>query len=380
MPPTLEEHVKDRVWRLWLSGDTRKKIAEICEIGAGSVTNIIIEKTKGLDSSEYGAIRDLAVQLKKEDLTFAQLASMFRRHNYIERLGANEEQIESLIANLLDGARSLPQDKIVDFVNMLFELSKSESIPLTEVPAYINQKIKEQKKIEEEIQKGRAILDQENIDIQTIEEYKRLKEELKKYGLGPPNKLVSVLQSFSEMGYDSEKIITTYVRIKSLRQTVRNLSKGCRILESRAARYEEILPLCEQIDSFGMGFPELVVFRSAVLRVAEMENLSYGDAAYVLMSRIDTQGKVAYMEKQLNDTMTKIQVVNIVSASQNEAMMAVARLQFQGITENQIVNACRRIVLYHLTPLLDNFLSHISRSGIVNDQQPFDIEIDLETF
>jgi len=115
------------------------------------------------------------------------------------------------------------------------------------------------------------------------------------------------------------------------------------MLESRAARYKEILPLCEQIDSFGIGFPELVAFRSAVFRIAEMENLSYGDAAYVLMARIDTPRKIADMEKQLNDTMMKIHVLNLVSVHQNDAIMALARLQFQGITENQILNACRHM-------------------------------------
>jgi len=91
-----------------------------------------------------------------------------------------------------------------------------------------------------------------------------------------------------------------------------------------------------------MGFPELVVFRSAVFRIAEMENLSYGDAAYVLMARIDTPGKIAGMEKQLNDTMMKIQMMTLVSARQNEAINALIKLQF-GIKESQILNLCRII-------------------------------------
>jgi hypothetical protein len=41
-----------------------------------------------------------------------------------------------------------------------------------DVPACINQKVEEKQRIEEEIQKAREILDQENFDIQTVEEYK----------------------------------------------------------------------------------------------------------------------------------------------------------------------------------------------------------------
>src|SRR5215831_279025 len=158
MPPALDEDVKNRVWRLWLSGETRKNIASESEIGAGSVTNIVNEWTKGLDNLEYGAIRDLAVQLKKEGMTFADLASSCRRHNYIKKMGANEEEIEVLIANLLDKTKSIPIEKTANLVNQMYDLSKSESVPLEEVPAYINQKIEEKQRLEQEIQKAREIL------------------------------------------------------------------------------------------------------------------------------------------------------------------------------------------------------------------------------
>jgi hypothetical protein len=90
------------------------------------VTNIVNEWTKGLDSSEYGAVRDLAVYLRKEGLTFAQISSVHRRHNYIEKMGANEEEVESLIADLLDKTKSIPIEKTANLVNQLYELSKSE--------------------------------------------------------------------------------------------------------------------------------------------------------------------------------------------------------------------------------------------------------------
>lgn len=112
MPPALDEDIKDRVRRLWFSGETRKNIADECGIGAGSVTNTVNEFTNSFESTDYESIRELAVQLKKERMTFAQLASIFRRHNYIKNLGANEEEVESLIANLLDDARSLPREKL----------------------------------------------------------------------------------------------------------------------------------------------------------------------------------------------------------------------------------------------------------------------------
>ena len=141
MPLALDESVKDQVRKLWFSGETRKNIAAECQIGAGSVTNIVNQGMKGLGESDLEWIRELAVQLKKEGTTLAEFVSIYRRHNFINKLGANEDQIESLIVNLLDGARSVPQEKIVDLVNQLFDIAKSESVPLTEVPAYVKEKI-----------------------------------------------------------------------------------------------------------------------------------------------------------------------------------------------------------------------------------------------
>ena len=95
----------------------------------------------GIEESDLEWIRELAVQLKKEGTTLAEFASIYRRHNFIKKLGSNEEQIESLIVKLLDGAKSVPDEKIVDLVNQLFDIAKSESVPLTEVPAYVKEKI-----------------------------------------------------------------------------------------------------------------------------------------------------------------------------------------------------------------------------------------------
>ena len=87
------------------------------------MTNIIGEWKKRVDISEYEANRELAVWSKKEGLSLSEFASMYRRQNYLKKSGANEDQIESLIVNLMNGAKSVPEGKIVDLVNQLFEIN-----------------------------------------------------------------------------------------------------------------------------------------------------------------------------------------------------------------------------------------------------------------
>jgi hypothetical protein len=69
-----------------------------------------------------------------------------------------------------------------------------------------------------------------------------------------------------------------------------------------------------------------------------MENLSYGEAAYALMDGIDTFKKLADTKKQLNETCMRVQMMDLVSARQNDAIIALMKLQYYGITEDQILN------------------------------------------
>lgn len=98
-------------------------------------------------------------------------------------------------------------------------------------------------------------------NIQTIDDYKKLEEELQKYGFSmeSPHKLVSVLLRINPLGYDALKLVKELARIKSIKQTERILNKNC-TLESRNVRLKEILPMCEQVMKLGIGFSELVAF------------------------------------------------------------------------------------------------------------------------
>jgi hypothetical protein len=80
---------------------------------------------------------------KKQGISLSEVTTRARLYNYVRKLGAGEYQIESFVVNLFDGPRSLPQEKIIDQMNHLYEISKSESIPPTEVPAYVKQRTEE---------------------------------------------------------------------------------------------------------------------------------------------------------------------------------------------------------------------------------------------
>ena len=111
---------------------------------------------------------------------------------------------------------------------------------LEELENRVKQKEEERQMLEEKIKQRRATLEGTKIDIQILNEYKKLREELNAQGLSlkDPRILLSVLKTIREIGYEPQKIVREFSRIKSLRQ----LNNSCKALESWRARSREVLP------------------------------------------------------------------------------------------------------------------------------------------
>ena len=133
----------------------------------------------GLNATEFDSARELALQTKKQGLNLSDLASNFRLHNFIKTFGASENTIESFIANAI--SMDIAPEKVIELVNQLVDISKTQSIPLHEVPDYITQKLEEKKKIEDEIKEVDNLLQSKNVNVEAINEYIQLREELYKF-------------------------------------------------------------------------------------------------------------------------------------------------------------------------------------------------------
>jgi hypothetical protein len=139
MPSAIDSIIKRKVIEQWISGYPRDKIASENNIGAGTVTSIINNYKVGLDNSEFECVRELAVAVRKQGLNLSDLASNFRLYNYFIKSGAAEDKVESFISNV--SSSDLPPEKVIELVNQLFNISKSESMPLDQVSGYIKEKL-----------------------------------------------------------------------------------------------------------------------------------------------------------------------------------------------------------------------------------------------
>jgi hypothetical protein len=147
-------------------------------------------------------------------MTPSDLASLFRLYNYFRSSGTSEEEIESFITRV--STADISPENIIPCVNQLYEITKGQSISLHELPDYIEQKLEEKQKIDEEIEKADAILQTKNVKTKAINEHVKLNEELKKHRLSTHDvhKLLNVLSNAKKYGFDGKGIAEKLYNIK----------------------------------------------------------------------------------------------------------------------------------------------------------------------
>ena len=113
--------------------------------------------------------------------------------------------------------------------------------PLVELEKYIKQKQVEKETLQHEIDEARATIDSMNVDRQTMEEYKELKNEMDKYHLQDPKKFLKVLRALKKYKYDDKRIMAEFSVRRSMKKERREIEFNRRILEGRIKKVKDVL-------------------------------------------------------------------------------------------------------------------------------------------
>jgi hypothetical protein len=243
MAAPIDEIVKRRVIQQWLSGESRDKIAADNNIGSGTVSSIVNNYKIGLDNLDFGSFRELMVEAKKRGMTPSDLASFFRLFHYFRSSGVSEDQIESFIGKVSTAA-DIPPENIIQCVNQLYEISKSESIPLDQVSSYIREKLEEKQRIDEDIKAADTVLQSKNMSIQAINEHLQLNEKLKEHGLSTHNidEFLNLVLNAKRYGFEPKKIVGKLRAIQRLEKKEKKLEHNCTILSNLLDKHKEQFP------------------------------------------------------------------------------------------------------------------------------------------
>ncbi len=275
MPPLTDEQTRRNVIRAWISGIPRDTIAEHNGIGAGTVSSIIANYKAGLDDLDLDSIRQLAVEARRQGWNLSELASHARLYNYFIKSGATEDKIESFIAKV--SSNDISPENVIELVYQLHEISKVESIPLDQVSAYIGKKLEEKQKIDEQIHQADATLQSKNVTIEAINQHLKLSEELDKHGLPAKDidKLLNVLNNARQCEFDPKIIVRKLRNTGRLEKKHDRLKNSCVVLSKQLQKYEDIVPLTEDIAALGIGIDELIALKAAINQAVKLYNLPH---------------------------------------------------------------------------------------------------------
>ena len=292
---------------------------------------------KNLQGSDIDSVRELAIDANRQGLSLSDLASHFRLYNYFKESGTSEEKVELFITNV--SSADISPERIIELVYQLHEISKTESIPLDQVPGYIKEKLEEKQKLDEQIKEADARLQTKNVKIQAINEHLQLNEKLNEHSLSTQDidKLLNLLVNAKEYGFDSKKFVGKLRSIKRLEKKQERLRNNCTIFAKQLTKYKEILPLAELVHSMNISGSELISFKIAVNEAAEQYCFPRSTAAVHVINNIRDYNKIGGVKKELNRLTTQVLAVDKIGFHQNKAMRAVINLQSRGITEERLL-------------------------------------------
>ena len=369
-------HIKEVVIRKWLSGEQRDKIASDISMGAGTVTNIISKWKEEIGIPTADTLRILSTELKRLNINASQCAKGFKLLNIINNLGAQEEEnIESFLTQIykLCTSKNIPPETIVNISQQIVALG--ETIPFSQIPEYMQQKIEEKHRLEQEIKTLRETklsaqnecdeaLRSSSITIDTLHEYMRLREcLLEEYGLSIDDdtlpKLINVISNLKHSGYDAKTITKKLSNINNLQTREKELQSQVDAIEVRLKRAEQEYSIAEEklasskqalgvyneLQNMGFGLKELELLKSNVMEISTSNNINplyafkkfFEDIQEQYDTKLGFEPKIMEMNNSLLIAQKQHHNISLKYSQMKDTNDKLAELLAFGVTQEEII-------------------------------------------
>jgi len=334
MQPPVSDATKRAVVEEYLRGKNRDQIAIDLRVGTGTVSKIISEWKTGLNYPIADELRELALGLQKLGISASRYAEGARIASYLIKLGVNDEEFHHFVSEIYDRCKKmdLQPDKVASLLKQLLDLS--ESVPLQQIPEYIERqtsrkgKLKqESEELEQKILDARSRLDialnEEATTRDELSQFSSFKAELKKNGvdmLDNPRFMRAVVGARS-LGFDSRVMVeklsniqTLEIDQKALEEKVEFLEKKsqvlllkCNNLEKEELVHSYRISIYQDLESMGMGIKELKLLWNTIKEIAAVNNISADEASVKFFSdvrqqyddKLDFEGKIQNLKSEI---------------------------------------------------------------------------------
>jgi hypothetical protein len=307
MPAPIPEAIKSKVIEQWLLIQSRDAIAKANNISTGAVSNIAKEYEERLGRDVLYGLREIGILLKKEGITPAQCAIGFRIMKMFTDQRVDGEDAELFVSDIFKECNRLgiTPSNIVVHIEDLTKFSKDVRLP--EIKDYINNKIVQEKELDDKIRQlsdDIAALQlkksqfERNCDL-ILEQSKRVEEGIKSYfgfkqgledhGISMTDdipRFASTVRCIAEYGYDPQRVIkefsdTQYHRskLRALQIAADDKQKDVSILESQNSSlaraislHSSILEVYNELNNAGFGIEKLKGLYETIRKIASLIN------------------------------------------------------------------------------------------------------------
>ena len=274
--PTAEDK-KMEIINAWLAGNSRDDIALKAKVSGGTVSKVI-EEFRRFSYGNLDVARQLATEMKRHGLTFADAAAGVRRINQLKAISIDEEDVFVFVKNLHSSLISngvVPREA-ANLLTELAQLSNNTRLAPSKVPSFLKEKLDQVGLAEKKLAEIRMQRDKEEKMIATLKNEKKevtqglqeflvSKEKLSRVGvsISDAESVGRLVQNAIDFGFDPVKIVTTLnnterlkaqesslqYRIADLETKMTNVQSNLLAIGIKAAGYQAAIPYIEQLRS-----------------------------------------------------------------------------------------------------------------------------------
>jgi len=319
MPFRIPESQRWAVIEKWMLGQPRNTIAIECGLSNGAVTSIVDDWRRSAGLELATLIRDIGVTLRKLGMSAAQCATGLRVSKLAERIGLEDNSIESFLSEVYTKCQNLGvnPNHIAKYISAIVSLldgrinSQQEAVSIQSIDTIFERRKQRKAELEDEIRNLESKLHRlqletsrcESAMLETLQAKTRvesdlkwktdLRAELERNGLevDDPSKLVEATRFFKDSLVNVEEILMRFSNFKGMENAIQGqeyqlelLRRKCGDLKEMTRKEEEGLAMrklknreIDELKSMGFGLWELKTLRNLITELAtengqEVEN------------------------------------------------------------------------------------------------------------
>jgi hypothetical protein len=373
--------------RAWLQGKTRDEIAQEFGKSQGKVSDVIAKMRNSLGKYDVDSMRELAKQLREQDITADNCVCGFRIFNILEKLKIPETEMENFLETMYGFSQKM--DVTVDILkDALLQIVKlSHETPFLDIPKYLHEKNEEneqlenkKQKLKEEIQtieqekrateeKVRASLKNARTTLVNIDIFVNTRDELESYGIHVEDidKFARCLQGIRNYSnYDPFKVIQKFSDLKILENEIESKQKIKNDLEIDIKKLEETkfdydnrlnlkhikLKKLEELEGIEFDIQDLKKLKAILIEISSEHNVNTEQTKMQFFELLESYGTRIALEKE------------------NKRLLHLVTILKDQIKSKRQILHCQELVGPFLKILFD---CGIEESDIVNIKEFIDI-------